>query len=64
MLLSHTRNRLTAQSTRALMCLGLWSQLSLVKDIDVLSITRMEALEGDYDIQMDVGWDALRVDLD
>jgi hypothetical protein len=33
--LSHLRGRLSVQSTRALMCLGVWSRLGYVKDSDI-----------------------------
>ena len=35
-LLSHIHNQLSSQSIWALMCLGSWSQLGLVKDKDAL----------------------------
>jgi hypothetical protein len=59
LLLSHIRNRLSAQSTRALLCLGNWSLLGMVDNIDVLTVARLEALEGDFDFEMDVGWDRI-----
>ncbi|KAG5634133.1 hypothetical protein H0H81_003202, partial [Sphagnurus paluster] len=34
-LLSHIRNRLSVQSTRALLCLGTWSLMGFVQDSDV-----------------------------
>ncbi|KAF5377290.1 hypothetical protein D9615_006461 [Tricholomella constricta] len=37
-LLSHTRNRLSAATTRSLMCLGGWSLLGLVCDSDVKAV--------------------------
>jgi hypothetical protein len=33
--LSHLRSRLSAQFTRALMCLGVWCHLRYVKDSDI-----------------------------
>jgi hAT family C-terminal dimerisation region len=36
LLLSHIRNRMSAHSTRALLCLGAWSKLGFV-DIDDLN---------------------------
>ncbi|KAJ7830531.1 hypothetical protein B0H13DRAFT_1655083, partial [Mycena leptocephala] len=44
-LLSHVRNRLSAQSTCALMCLGTWSLLGFVKDADVEAETILEDLQ-------------------
>ena len=38
-LLSHVRNRLVVQSTRALMCLGAWSLLGYVRESDVKAVT-------------------------
>lgn len=35
LLLSHVRSRLTVQSTRALLCLGIWSEMDLIKDNDI-----------------------------
>ena len=34
-LLSHLKSHLSVQSTRALMCLGVWSCTGYVKDIDI-----------------------------
>jgi hypothetical protein len=56
--LSHVRNRLSAQSTRALLCLGNWSRLGYVRDKDVLAVTMQPDLEGDEDYLRD-GWDAI-----
>ena len=58
-LLSHVRNRLSVQSTRALMCLGVWSLRGYVQNKDINSVTaleevvgeeRMEELSADWDI--------------
>jgi hypothetical protein len=40
LLLPYVRNRLSAKSTRALLCLGHWSKAGFVKDDVVLAITR------------------------
>ena len=56
--LSHVRNRLSAQSIRALLCLGNWSRLGYVRDKDVLAVTMQPDLEGDEDYLRD-GWDAI-----
>ncbi|EJD50330.1 hypothetical protein AURDEDRAFT_58105, partial [Auricularia subglabra TFB-10046 SS5] len=39
LLLSHVRNRLSAESTRALLCLGSWLDCSLVKISDIRAVT-------------------------
>src|SRR5258708_3160842 len=38
LILSHVHSRLSVQSTHALICLGSWSLLGLVKNADVLAI--------------------------
>jgi hypothetical protein len=60
LLLSHVRNRLSAQSTRAILCLGSWSLLGMVKDEDVLKIAVMPDVEGDEEIELDEGWDSIK----
>jgi len=46
-LLSHVRNSLSAQSTRALMCVGNWSLLGYIKDTDIQAVTTLpELVEG------------------
>ena len=57
-LLSHIRNRLSAQTTRALMCLGTWSKLGYVKDKDVHTVGRLPDVEGEED-ELKEGWDAI-----
>ena len=57
-LLSHIRNRLSSQSICALMCLGGWSRLGLVKDKDILAVTTFAEIEGDEEA-LDEGWDAI-----
>ena len=59
-LLSHLKSRLSIQSTRALMCLGEWSRMGYVKDIDIKSVVMQpevpaEEKEGDL---ID-GWDCI-----
>jgi hypothetical protein len=57
LILTHTRSRLSVQATRALLCLGCWSLLNLVKDADVVSVTRMQDVE--EDIEFASGWDSI-----
>ncbi|TFY73210.1 hypothetical protein EWM64_g10802 [Hericium alpestre] len=66
LLLSHIRNRLSAQTTRALLCLGDWSLLGLIKDTDVLKVANMadvpqeeEVADGEY--EMVDGWDNINL---
>ena len=57
-LLSHIRNRLSAQTTRALMCVGDWSLLGFVKDKDIQAVTVEEELDGEEEDLPD-GWDKI-----
>ena len=57
-LLSHIRNRLSVQSTRALLCLGVWSSMGYVKDKDLKVVTMLPEAESDEeDLAND--WDAI-----
>jgi hypothetical protein len=56
LVLSHVRNGLSVQSTRALMCLGAWSRMYLVKDKDVMEAARLPDVEGN-ESELDNGWD-------
>ncbi|PPQ88236.1 hypothetical protein CVT25_005286 [Psilocybe cyanescens] len=59
-LLSHLRNRTSPQTTRALMCLQVWSILGYVKNKDMLSVTRLPETQGDDDEDLDDGWDDIK----
>lgn len=54
LILPHVRSKLSAQLIHALLCLGKWSLLNLVKDVDVLA-----KVNGDEDIELDNGWDRI-----
>lgn len=41
LLMSHIYNRLSAQSTRMLLCLGAWSKVDLVKTTDLLAVATL-----------------------
>ncbi len=56
LVLSHVRNALSVQSTRALMCLGAWSKLGLVKDRDVMEAAKLPDVNGSEAV-LDSGWD-------
>ncbi len=58
LLLSHIRSRLSVQSTRALMCLGVWSLLGFVKDSDVKAVVVLPELRADEDEgELEAHWD-------
>ena len=58
LLLSHVRGRLSVQSTRALLCLGGWSKMGLVKDDDVKAVARLPEVDGEEE-ELALDWDAL-----
>lgn len=51
LVLSHTRSRLSVTSTWALLCLGSWSLLGLVKDEDVKAVADMDEVEGQIELE-------------
>jgi hypothetical protein len=54
LVLSHVRNRLSAESTRALLCLGAWSKMGLVNDEDVVEAVRLsDANESKRELESD-----------
>ncbi|TFY76146.1 hypothetical protein EWM64_g7868 [Hericium alpestre] len=61
LLLLHVRNRLSAQTTHVLLCLGNWSLLGLIKNSDVLKVTSLSDVEDEEDpseeYMMEEGWD-------
>jgi hypothetical protein len=60
LVLTHVRNRLSAQTSRALLCLGSWSLMGLVKDEDVLKVAMMPDLEGEDEPELEEGWDSIK----
>ena len=56
LVLSHVRNGLSVQSTRALMCLGAWSKMGFVKDKDITEAARLPDIKGSED-ELNCGWD-------
>ena len=59
--LPYLRNCLLSQSTRALLCLGQWSKLSLVKDEDLRQVI-CEDLEGDEsEVELPDDWDKIHI---
>lgn len=56
--LSHLHNRLSVQTTRALMCLDVWSVLGYVKDHHLTPVTSLPDLEdGAEEEGIEEGWD-------
>ena len=54
--LSHLRSRLSVQSTRAAMCVGVWSSLGFVKDIDIKAVVTLPVVHEQED-PLTPGWD-------
>lgn len=44
-LLAHIRNRMTTETTRAAMCLGIWSELDLIDAGDLRFVAAMPEVE-------------------
>jgi hypothetical protein len=44
---------------RALICLGDWSLLGLVKDKDILVVTALPEVVGDEEEEIEEGWDSI-----
>ncbi|TFK80830.1 hypothetical protein K466DRAFT_503204, partial [Polyporus arcularius HHB13444] len=58
----HVRNRLSAQSIRALLCLGEWSLLDLISDSDVEKVVdKLEELDSDEEVLLEDGWDRIKL---
>ena len=60
LILPHVRNGLSADSIRALLCLGEWSLLDLVDDKDVEFVVKsLPDLEGNGEDELEEGWDRI-----
>ena len=58
LVLPHVRNRLAVQSTRASLCVGVWSSLGLVKDSDIkMSVGKDDVVGEEEDLPEN--WDAI-----
>lgn len=56
LLLPYIRNRLSSESTRALLCLGDWSRRGLVKDADIKAAALLPDVSGE-EPPLATGWD-------
>ncbi|KIJ96458.1 hypothetical protein K443DRAFT_107256, partial [Laccaria amethystina LaAM-08-1] len=57
LVLSHVHNCLSIQSTRALMCLGVWSLMGYVHDNDVKAAAVLPEIDEEDDLLID--WDMI-----
>ncbi|KIM46598.1 hypothetical protein M413DRAFT_63255, partial [Hebeloma cylindrosporum] len=51
LILSHTRSRLSVASTRALLCLGSWSLLGLIRDQDLDEVGKLDEIDGRIELE-------------
>ena len=59
-MLSHVHNRLSVQSTQALLCVGVWSLMGYVKDKDIRAVTVLPEVDSnDEDPELAYDWDAI-----
>ena len=61
LVLSHVRNCLSVQSTHALLCVGLWNKLGLVKSEDIIHASKLPDIVGE-EVAMNEAWDRVQVD--
>ncbi|KIK92854.1 hypothetical protein PAXRUDRAFT_146430 [Paxillus rubicundulus Ve08.2h10] len=64
LILSHIRSCLSAQSTCALLCLGSWSKLKLIKDEDIAKVSTLPEIEGNDNVELVDGWDCIDQNFD
>jgi len=58
LVVSHLRSRLSIQSTQALLCLGVWSKMGYIKDIDVKSAALLPEVDREED-ELAYDWDSV-----
>jgi len=61
LVLPYVRNRLAVQSTRASLCVGLWSSQGLVKDADIRASLGADEIVGEEG-ELTKDWDAIPLD--
>jgi hypothetical protein len=59
LVLSHVRNGLSVQSTRASICLGAWSKMGLVMDSDVMEVAKLPDVVNGSEDKLDRDWDSV-----
>ena len=57
LVLPYVHNRLTSESTRALVCLGDWSARGLVKDCDIKTAAILPDVLGEQEPEFQRGWE-------
>jgi hypothetical protein len=57
---SHIQNWISVQSTWALMCLGVWSNMGYIEDRDVKAVTALpDIVDGQEEGKPDENWDMI-----
>ena len=56
------QSRLSTQTTQAVLCVGQWTTLKLVKTADVQAVSEMKDEEGIEEKEMEEGWDLIMPD--
>jgi len=59
LVLPHVQNRLSSQMTHAVMTIGAWSKLGLVKDLDIK--TALEKEDQGPEEELPASWNAIQV---
>ena len=59
LLLPYVRNCLSAQSTRAQLCVGNWSLHGHIHDSDILAASLLLDVQGDEEVELEEGWDKI-----
>ena len=59
LLLPYVRNRLSAQSTQAQLCVGNWSLCGHIHDSDILAALLLPDVQGDEEVELEEGWDKI-----
>lgn len=57
LLLTHVRTRMSAQTTRALLCIGHWSPLKFIRAEDLQKVAGLQDLKPGEEAELEVGWD-------
>jgi len=51
---------LVSTETHAILCLGSWSLLGLVRDEDIMKVAIMKDVEGDVEEEFEYGWNSIK----
>lgn len=59
LLLTHVRTRMSAETTRALLCIGHWSPFKFVKADDLQQVAGLPDLKPGEEGELEIGWDSI-----